>query len=749
MAELLAKLVKEQNPQVNVYMNAERARLFEDRMKQSRSPRERVPPQVNYAMELLHWGKFQEAIAQFEAVQKTVESGELQVPPEELKRLRWHLETWSAVAWMRLGELQNCIEGHGPESCLLPFRGGGIHRNPTGSEQALEILSKTLKERPGDTTLIWLINLAAMTLGRHPDAVPEPWRIPPSVFDSEYDIKRFPEIAAHVGLDAFGLAGGVVLDDLDGDEDLDLIVSSWGPSDQIRFYVNNGDGAFLERTVEAGLAGICGGLNLIHADYDNDGDADVLVIRGAWRYEQGRIPDSLLRNNGDGTFSDVTIAAGLLSFHPSQTAGWADYDNDGWLDLFIGNESAAPNTIAQGMYQNPGEYGDHPCELFHNNGDGTFTECAAKMGVAHVSYVKAAVWGDYNNDGRPDLYLSCLGSDNVLYRNDGPAPAPPWENAVNAKGPRPWRFTNVAQEAGVTEPKYAFPTWFFDYDNDGRLDLFVCGYAITHVGQIVDDYLGRPHDAERPRLYHNHGDGTFKNVTREAGIYRILLGMGANYGDLDNDGFLDFYIGTGLPDFRSQVPNRMFRNDAGRRFQDVTSSGGFGHVQKGHGVAFADIDQDGDQDVFEVMGGAYLGDGFSNVLYQNPGHGNRWVGVHLVGVRSNRCAIGARLAILVETPGGLRWIHRLVGSGGSFGASPLRQHVGLGDATAIRELRISWPGAVPGGEADQVLQNPPMDGWLRIREGEKSFTLIPLKPIDFTQKKGSEPEHEHHHSDPG
>ncbi len=162
---------------------------------------------------------------------------------------------------------------------------------------------------------------------------------PPSSFSSEYDIGRFVDVAPQVGLMHTGHSGGVVMEDFDGDGLLDIVITTSGPLDQMRLFHNNADGTFSDRTREAGLLGEVGGLNVISTDYNNDGHPDLLVLRGGWWAEHGTYPMSLLRNNSNGTFDDVTEEAGLLSFHPTQTAAWADFDNDGWLDLFVGHET--------------------------------------------------------------------------------------------------------------------------------------------------------------------------------------------------------------------------------------------------------------------------------------------------------------------------------------------------------------------------------------------------------------------------
>ncbi len=256
------------------------------------------------------------------------------------------------------------------------------------------------------------------------------------------------------------------------------------------------------------------------------------------------------------------------------------------------------------------------------------------------------------------------------------------------------------------------------------------GYKFGGVDLVFADYLGMQNPSERPRLYHNNHDGTFTDVTRPAGLYRNLLAMGANYGDLDNDGFLDFYVGTGDPDFTTLVPNRMFRNAAGRFFLEVTTSGGFGHLQKGHGISFGDLDNDGDQDIHAVMGGAFTGDRFCNALFENPGHGNHWITLKLERVKSNRAALGARIKVIVENPNGERAIYKTVSTGGSFGASPLRQEIGLGDAKSIKAVEVFWP--VTG--KTQVLKNLTLDQFYRVREGDTG--AVPWKLKTFKLASG-------------
>ena len=355
--------------------------------------------------------------------------------------------------------------------------------------------------------------------------------------------------------------------------------------------------------------------------------------------------------------------------------------------------------------------------MYRNNGDGTFTDVAEVAGVQIKAFTKGAAWGDIDNDGLPDLYLSNLMQPNVLFRNLG------------AKGD--WKFELAGKRAGVSGHKPSFPTWFWDYDNDGHLDIFVApfpGFLSDSLGQIAGGYLGAPNAGLAPALFHNNGDGTFSNVASNIGLTDMMLVMGANYGDLDNDGYPDIYLGTGEPSLNTLVPNRMYRNAGGESFQNVTFSGGFGHLQKGHGIAFGDIDHDGDQDVYAVMGGAYAGDIAYNALYINPGHDHAWLTLQLEGTDANRSAIGARIRVDVEDANGSKHtVHQLVHSGGSFGASTLQQEIGLGNATEVRAVTIQWP----GDDTPQVFRDVPINRSLAVKQGERAYHDVTRPRVIF------------------
>lgn len=556
-----------------------------------------------------------------------------------------------------------------------------------------------------------MLNILHMTLGTYPDEVPAEYRIDPARLRSDYDVGTLVDVATGAGVKAVNLSGGVVVDDFDGDGLLDIFTTTMDQRGSALLYRNLGNGRFEDVSRSAGVTDQLGGLNCVGADYDNDGDVDLMILRGGWLSgPNGRIRNSLLRNNGDCTFTDVTRAAGMEApAYPTSSAAWGDFDNDGDLDVYVGNESIGALGVPVASQDT------YPAQLFRNNGDGTFTDIAQEAGVANERFAKGVAAGDYDNDGDLDLYVSNYsfleqeGADR-LYRNHGDG-----------------SFTDVAPELGVLGVAKTFATSFFDYDNDGWLDIYVATYD-CQLRDVAAEYFGQPAHVAPPCLYHNEQGKGFVDRAQEAGLNHAWGPMGLGIGDVDNDGWLDIYLGTGAPPYDWLIPNVLLRNDAGARFQDITFSARVGHLQKGHGIAFADFDEDGDQDIFAQLGGAFPGDVFGNALFANPGHKNRFLKVKLVGTQSNRSAVGARLAVEFEEEAGrVRTIHRAVGAITSFGSLPLRQELGLGKASKIRRLEVFWPTSGIRQEFTDV----PLDTCVRITEGEPELEIVELEPFEL------------------
>ena len=627
----------------------------------------RLGARFRLAQQLLWDGQPEAALEQLEKVDHATLN---MSPVDERKTLKL----------LRL-ELANVFLLSGPRGAL------GVTSDEDALESALAVLEESMAKEKQELGARWLWLLASLAKGERPESVP-------SRLGRADASLAFRDVASKAGVDVIGRAGGSALDDFDGDGDLDLAVSSWGPRDQLRLFLNSGDGRFDEVTKAAGLEGITGGLSLSHADYDNDGWNDILVLRGGWLRSNAIFPNSLLRNRGDGTFEDVTVAAGLDGAQPGQTGAWADYDNDGDLDLFLGHEW--PTRAEQ-----------HPSALMRNEGDGSFVDVGAEVGLAELGWVKGATWGDYDNDDRPDLFVSQLGHPNLLMYNSGP----------DSEGI--WHFFNVADVTTVEEPRLSYPTFFFDYDNDGWLDLFVAAWDGAALAQVAQIELGLPPLAERARLFHNERTGVFRDVTPLAGV-DAFFAISAGFSDQDGDGLLDLFVGTGGPHLPTLVPNRMLAARPGGKFTEVTVERGFGLLQTTSSLSFGDVDGDGDQDVYGVVGGWHGGDTAANVLLENPGSGHRWLTLRLIGVESNRSAIGARIHVLFETPDGPGSVHRVVDTGASSGSSSLQQEIGLGDATAVTAIEIRWPAT---GKT-QRFEDVPLDRVLSIREGAAAVEVL-------------------------
>ncbi len=734
-------------------------RLIEGKLQATRAQVAALPPEADPQALIGPYGdlisllSFEgEMAAAIQAVGALVERLPAPVPTDQ-RSYRDTMHLVLGLLELRRGEVDNCLRHHHREMCLFPLSEAARHKNEDGAGRAFEHFSRFLDRHPDDLEVRWLLNIAAMTLGTYADRVrpkgdkwhlPQRLRIGPESFASTVDPGRFWDVAHEAGIAYSDNAGGSVVDDFDGDRLLDLVVSSRDPCEPLRLYLNRGgdgpgrsdgpgaDGrvTFADVTEAAGLRSQLGGLNVTQADYDGDGRLDLFVLRGGW---ETAIRNSLLRNReapgGGVVFEDVTDRAGLGGpGHRTQSAAWADYDGDGRLDVFVGNEFSFS-------------------QLFRNRGPGadgvvTFEDVTLDAGLRFRSMTKGVTWGDVNNDGRPDLYVSNFGERNLLFVNRG----------AGADGTV--RFDEVGRERGVSEPIYSFTTWFWDYDNDGWQDLLAVTLLQT-VDEVAREYLGLPQRDETLRIYRNRGDGrpVFEDTTAALGMARNIPTMGANFGDLDNDGYPDVYLGTGAPSYGMLIPNRMFLNRGGRGFVDVTTATGTGHLQKGHGVAFADLDNDGDEDILANMGGAFPGDKYPNALFENPGHGNDWIAVELAGRRSNRFGVGARIRVVLDRGGKEEQRFRWVTSGGSFGASPLMQHIGLGRGARIPRLEIDWPVAPRGAEPEdapdrgarrQVVRDVPVNSFLVVTEGVSGFELATRPRLTLGSGAAAETPHRHH-----
>jgi hypothetical protein len=594
------------------------------------------------------------------------------------------MEEALGIAHLHKAGMDNNLQSEPGEFCLLDLASGRRYRKTDDVKRAIEHFTTYLNSRPDTLEVRWLLNLAYMALGEYPQGVPAPHLIPATAFTAAEDVGRFRDVAARAGLVSVGSAGGVIVEDVRNTGRFDVVTSMSESCGPMRLLASDGDGTFTNRTATSGLDAQLGGLNLVQGDYNNDGCADILVLRGGWEELPQR--RSLLSNDCKGSFTDVTVEVGLaVPVSASQTAVWSDIDNDGWLDLFIGNENS-------------------PAQLFRNTGKGTFEDISRAAGVDRVAYTKGVTAGDFDNDRYPDLYVSNYGETNFLYRNN-----------------RNGTFSEFAAAARVVGTPTGFATWFFDYNNDGHPDLFVTSY-VASLDELARHHLGLPRNGTTMKLYRNVGDGTFRDATAEAGLDRVLMPMGSNFGDIDNDGFLDMYLGGGNPSYASLAGAVLLRNRGGRDFVDVTASSGTGELHRGHGVAFADMDHDGDQDIVFEVGGITPGDRHALRLFENPGHGNDWIALKLVGVKSNRSAVGARITVTVEDEhGAQRSMHRTVSTGGSFGVSPLVQHIGLGRAARVLEVAVWWPTT----DTRQRFTNVSKNQWIQIEEFASGYS--PLK----------------------
>ena len=495
------------------------------------------------------------------------------------------------------------------------------------------------------------------------------------------------------------MSGGVALLDYDNDGYLDIYLVNSLSVDMVKarqktrssLYHNNGNGTFTDVTDKAGVGDIGWGMGVATGDYNNDGFEDIYVTCLG--------PNHLLKNNGNGTFTDVTQRAGVADPRWSTGAAFVDYDNDGKLDLFVANYvDFDVNHLPEFGKGRSCQFKGIPVQcgprglpgagdsLYHNEGDGTFTDVSKKAGVADADgyYGLGVICSDFDGDGLVDIYVANDSTPNFLYHNNGDGTFKdigfPSGTAVNENG-------SEQGSMGVT---------LGDYDHDGKLDLFITNFD--------DDYN---------TLYHNDGRGSFTDLSYAAKVAAVSLpyvGWGTKFFDYDNDGWVDLLVVNGhvypqLPTYKQR--NLVHHNNRDRTFTEVGAQLGapFAEKRTGRGAAFGDIDNDGDVDV--IINNL---DGGPQLLRNDGGNSNNSVLIKMIGTKSNRDGIGARVTII---SGDLSQTEEVYSGGSYISQNDLRLHFGLEKRTTIDSIEVRWP----SGAVDKVTAVS-ANKLLTIKEGQ-------------------------------
>lgn len=492
------------------------------------------------------------------------------------------------------------------------------------------------------------------------------------------------------------VGAGCAFLDYDNDGWMDVYFVNSGPSDfftpatplKNALYRNNGDGTFSDVTDKAGVAGGKFGMGVSAGDYDADGNVDLYITNYG--------SNILYRNNGNGTFTDVTEKAGVTAPGWSTCATWFDYNNDGKLDLFVSsfvfydksqNPLCTDETLKRRYYCVPRLFKPQSSRLFHNNGDGTFRDVSRESGIAgHPGKSFGAVATDINNDGLIDLFVANDTMPNFLFLNKGAG-----------------KFEEIGLSAGIAygatgRPRSGMGVDAADYDGDGWQDLFVANI-----------------DQEFFSLYHNDEELIFSDQPGEiAPATQLLSGWGLKFFDYDNDGDPDLFLVNGHPDdmIESRVPRvkhkeplLMFEN-TGRIFRDVSANSGtvFSKVFSGRGMAIGDFDNDGDADVLTSNNGD------PPLLLRNQGgNRNNWIGLHLIPTKSNSAAVGA---VITWQTGTVKRTRLKTGGGSYLSSHDPREILGVGSATKVDSVEIRWP----SGKVDR-LTNVPLNKYVKVVEG--------------------------------
>lgn len=563
-----------------------------------------------------------------------------------------------------------------------------------GEKIGKEILSRLYPEkyhsqyyisgRRNDNSFVLAISLATLKISNYLSTQLKAYLGLVKDFLAPTPSAKFKDVAEEAGVSKPLAGGGAAWGDFDNDSYLDLFVTSISPPGNY-LYRNQGDGTFKEVTKGANLFSPTGSWGLAWGDFDNDGCLDVYVVKlGSNKSLESGENDRLYKNNCDGTFTDVTFSAGIVEKYHGRGIAWGDYNNDGYLDIYVANHGIPiEGKEKEGIF-----YTSEPNILYRNNKDGTFNNVAKELGVEdfsgtlnHNTITLPArsgvsfqpIWFDYDGNGTLDLFVATDGGVSPLFRNNG--------NGI---------FSDVTEEAGINVGGTGMGVAVGDYDGDLDLDFYQTNYDENY-------------------LWKNNGNGTFNEVAQKAKVANNSLGWATLFFDFDNDADLDLYVinGSLAQKLISQESKRhgsrdaLYENEGEGKFSEVTKKAGVSDFEVGTGAAFADYNNDGFLDVFvDNDDGTFhtyhhkhgLNDETfnrgENLLFKNLGNKNNWISVELIGTKSNRNGIGAKVRIRT---GKKTQIQQVISGSSFLSQNSLWPHFGLGKARLIDEIEVTWP----------------------------------------------------------
>jgi tetratricopeptide (TPR) repeat protein len=615
-----------------------------------------------------------------------------------------HKLFWLAMSYMRHAEAENCLSKligdaqnptdhqqahheHHPshaQYCILPLT--QFHERTESARTAATLFEKLLNNYDESNRLYqWLLNFNDMAINGFPQEVPPKYLIRTSFIDAFYGAKKkeverefaslsFEDRAPAFGIDTHNTGRGVAVEDFDQDGYLDIVTG--GGFEVLKYYKNDHGATFVDRTAEVGLSEVKQPFFVVAVDYDNDGWMDLFVSRMFGKQFL------LFRNNRNGTFTDVTASSGLVDGQPEDqmvsawTPAWADVDLDGDLDLFLAQMSIkipfAKGVLAKSRM---------PPKLFINE-QGHFADKTEAYGLVDIvddQYFIGATFGDYDSDGDADLFLSSpFLNTSVLLRN---------------AGGRRFEKTDLINRA-----EGGFVAAFVDVNHDGRLDIYQGGFAdaTTSVELAVFGEGRGQYRSGHSTILFQTSEGRFEERND---FFDMPMGtMGSSFGDINNDGCADFYLGTGTPEGWFVLPNLMY---VGRTQGTGCADGatnismfhGFGTIQKGHGIVFFDFDEDGDQDIYSSLGGMWPADRWPNQFFVNNSRlDNRWVKIRLRGRKTNAFGVGTMIKVVAENDRQEKIVrYYQMDQKTGFGSAPYLAHIGLMNATRIHSVDVFWP----------------------------------------------------------